>query len=110
LWSIFWTNTQPGFFHVACGAQNISQLPWPHLYHSQEWYEKDNEMRCVWRLEISCYKANVCNESKVKTVGWQLIACKSTIVLTRLQGTWYGVTETTIYWYKPEANIPNTYF
>ena len=26
LWSIFWTNSQSRFFHVACGAQNITVL------------------------------------------------------------------------------------
>ena len=32
LWSIFWTRTQSGFFHVACGAQNISLLLRAHWY------------------------------------------------------------------------------
>jgi len=32
LWSVFWTNTQSGFFHVACGAQNITLLLWQYWY------------------------------------------------------------------------------
>ena len=36
LWSIFWTNTHSGFFHVACGAQNITLLMWPHWYVARQ--------------------------------------------------------------------------
>jgi hypothetical protein len=64
----YFLNTQSEFFHVACGALNITLPQWPHWYFVRHGVRKA-VTHCVWRRKISCDKTNACIQSKIKIGG-----------------------------------------
>ena len=56
LWSIFWTNTQSGFFPCCLWCAKHHPTTATKLICSQAWCEEGKVTHCVWRRKISCDK------------------------------------------------------
>ena len=84
LWNIFWTNTQSGFFHVACGAQNITVLLWPCWYEARHGVRKEKWLTASEGGKSAVIKKNACIESKVKIAGCATVARTTLIEMQKL--------------------------
>ena len=89
LWSIFWSKTRSGFFHVACGVPNISWLVRPHWYFRPTCWERGIGIHCVWWQGSAGIKQRHALSQTSKQLVVQPFTCESpAYALTWLAGRW----------------------